>query len=359
MTRIPFAPRLALPTLRRATSVLSFTFCALVTACGGGGEEPPDAASAATPTELSAAVPAAAVDATVAAAAAHDATALGSAPAALALDAADVAVEARPSKAFADQRWGNVQCVGQIRASQDVPEAGIAGTALPGGTLRFGRVADPDGGAVPAYQFTLDADDPTTASSHRCELALTGGRGMLPRDQVFWHAFAVRLSDQAGTTDEQALAQWHAGDTSGGMLPIYTLLQRGNQLRLVLRYDSSATPARASTTTLTVWRSLGSQAGRWLSFVTQAQLSPRDGSGGFVRTWLDGQRIVDYSGPVGYDQPAASPYVKHGIYHWVDASNPWDLRLPTRSVLQRRPLVVLDPARKYTETSLGAAIGAP
>lgn len=351
MTRQPRTPRLASPTLRSAPVVLSITLCALLAACGGGGDEPTGPASAGAPTM-------------VAAAAASEAppgpdAALAAVAAGVPVDAADVAVEARASRTFADQRWGNVQCVGQIRASQDVPEAGLAGAALPGGTLRFGRVADPEHAELPVYQFTLDVKDPTTASSHRCELALSGGRGTLPRDQVFWHAFAVRLSDQTGTNDEQALAQWHAGDTSGGMLPIYTLLQKGNQLRLVLRYDSAATPARASTTTLTVWRSLSSQAGRWLTFVTQAQLSPRDGDGGFVRTWLDGRRIVDYTGPVGYDQPGASPYVKHGLYHWVDTTNPWDLRLPTRTVLQRHPLVVLDPTRKYTDASLAAAVAAP
>lgn len=367
MTRPAFALRLTVRPLRTPVPVLSITLCALLAACGGGGDDPAAEAAATTaPTMAVAAAAAGGADTTAAApadtapvvvaAAAPSEASTFALPAPLPVDAADIGVEARPALTFAGQHWGNVQCVGQIRASQDVPETGMVGTPLAGGdALRFGRVFDPLNPTQPVYRFTLDVNDPPTASSQRCEVALSGGRGALPRDQVFWHAFAVLLSDQAGTTDEQAIAQWHAGDTSG-LLPIYTLLQKGNQLRLVLRYDSAATPTRAGTTTVTVWRSVTSQAGRWLSFVTQAQLTPRQGGGGFVRTWLDGKRIVDYTGPVGYDQPTATPYVKHGIYHWVDSSNPWDLKLPTRTVLQRHPLVVLDPTRKYTEASLAAAV---
>jgi hypothetical protein len=330
---------------------------ALLAACGGGG----DTSSSASTADAGggggntvAVVP----PTTEPAASAPVATAPPPSPAAsepnratiLAVRANDIVVQARETMPFADQRWGSVQCNGAQQASQELSEDGVRAAApADGSTLRFGRVADPLRTGGTAFRITLDANDAITSSSHRCELSFPANAAQgLPRGRAFWHAFAVLLPDLAGTTDEQAIAQWHAGDTSGGMLPIYTLLLRGNTLRLVLRYDTSATPNRSTTVTSVVWSSTNWAPGQWLSFVTQALVSTNLAERPFVRTWLNGTRIVDYVGAVGYNQPDAQPYVKHGIYHWVDSSNTWDPKAPTRTILLKRPLLVADVENLYT-----------
>lgn len=274
-----------------------------------------------------------------------------------AVSSIDVAVQARPSQTFASQQWGNVQCNGVITQSEKTPESGIQGSKLVGGkTLRFGSVTGLEVGTGAAYEFTLNPTDAITAGSNRCEIAFGADSTKgLPRDATFWHGFSIKIPDWRSTTDEQALTQWHAGDSSG-LLPIYTLLVRGKVMRLVLRYDSATAPSRTTTTTLVVWSISNWQPNTWLNFVTQARASISRKDNPYVKTWLNGTQIVNYSGPVGYYQPSAQPYVKHGIYHWVDSTNLWDMSLPTRTVHIKRPLLVRDPSGLYDRAKIEALV---
>ncbi len=53
------------------------------------------------------------------------------------------------------------------------------------------------------------------------------------------------------------------------------------------------------------------RVGQWQNFVVQAKWSYRDD--GLVNVWWNGRQIVEYRGPVGYDQPFA-PKLKFGLY---------------------------------------------
>jgi hypothetical protein len=273
---------------------------------------------------------------------------------------ADIAVQARAGIPFAQQYFGNVQCNGQVVSSNQVPEAGIRGTALADDkTLRFGRVADNTANSGSAYEFTLNVGDALTATSHRCELALAAdATSGIPRKIGFWHAFSIKLGDWHNTTDEQALAQWHAGDASGGLLPIYTLLVRGNVMRLVLRYSDSLAPTRENSRAIVVWSTDKWVANQWLNFSTQALMSADPADHPFVKTWLNGVQIVNYNGLVGYNQPTVQSYAKHGIYHWVDSTNPWDMSIATRTMRLKRPLIARDPLLNTPRTSIDALLTA-
>lgn len=268
------------------------------------------------------------------------------------VQATDVLVQANPNQSFAQQNWGNVQCDGFIMPSYRVSENGIHDTVQADGTtLRYGRVTDPTDISRIAYRYSVEPTDPLTASSLRCEIAFSpGGTTGLPINSPFWHAFAVRIPDWRYTKDEQQLAQWHAGDTSG-LLPIYQLLVRGSEMRLILRYDTSATPSRNTTKTLVVWRTTNWVPNQWLTLVTQAVVSTNSNASPFVRTWINGTQVVNYKGPVGYNQPDALPYVKHGIYHWTNL-NPWDYTIRQRVVHMRKAGLIKDPSRIYTPASL-------
>ena len=274
------------------------------------------------------------------------------------ISSTDIVDQFNPSIPLSMQAWGNVQCYGIIEGSQKVPDTGINGTPLPlGGTLRFGRAPDPSDPSRAALRFTLMPTDPLTASSFRCETAFSPGATGLPIGKVFWHAFAIQIPDWRGTTDEQQLAQWHGGDTSG-MLPIFALLVRGNTMRIVLRYDGSASPSLATAQTRVVWSTNNWPPNTWITVVTQALVSTNPAAAPFLRTWINGQRVVNYAGPLGYNQPTTLPYVKHGIYHWTGL-NPWDMSIPQRTVHFRRAVLALDPRAAYTPADFGAYVNSP
>ncbi|MEY2730498.1 MAG: hypothetical protein RL584_1624 [Pseudomonadota bacterium] len=285
---------------------------------------------------------------------------MGAVPGAQAIpvSAQDILAQFVPGLSLSQQAFGNVQCYGLIIASQTVPEQGINGTPLPqGGTLRFGRVPDPTDARRWALRFTLMPTDPLTAGSYRCETAFNPRVSGLPRGRLFWHAYSLYLPDWRATTDEQQLSQWHAGDTSG-LQPIYALLSRDGQMRLVMRTSSSPNPTPSTVSTQVLWTSNSWTPNQWITVVTQALVSTDPAASPFIRTWVNGNLVVNYKGPVGYNQPTAQPYVKHGIYHWTNL-NAWDLRLAQRDVLFRRAALVLDPNRSYTAADLGLFVNAP
>ncbi len=270
----------------------------------------------------------------------------------------DIVVQFIPSKPFSQQPWGVAQCYGLFVPTAKLPEGGINGSPLPlGGTLRFGRAPDPSDASRLALRLTVIPSDPLTAGAPRCETTFSPGPTGLPVGKAFWHAFAIQIPDWRKTTDEQQLMQWHAGDTTG-LQPIYSLLVRGSQMRLILRYDTSLTPGRNTTVTRVLWSTSSWPPNTWLTFVTRALVSTDAAANPRIQTWINGQPVVNYSGPVGYKTPTAQPYIKHGIYHWINL-NPWDMTLPQRTVHFRRAVLALDSRNLYSPADLAAHVNLP
>jgi len=272
---------------------------------------------------------------------------------------ADIIDQFIPSLPYTQQQpWGVAQCLGLYIPTAKLPPTGINGTALPGGgTLRFGRAPDPSDPTRSALRVTLMPDDPLTSGSHRCETTFSPGPTGLPLGRPFWHAFAIQIPDWRKTNDEQSLAQWHAGDTSG-VQPVYTLLVRGPQMRLVLRYNTASPPTTATNVVRELWSTTSWPPNTWITVVTKAVVSIDPAAGPYIRTWVNGQQVVNYNGPVGYNIPNELPYVKHGIYHWTNL-NPWDMTLPQRTVHYRRAVLVNDPKGVYTPADLAAHVNLP
>lgn len=283
---------------------------------------------------------------------------LGAQASAAALLAGDIVAQFIPSKAFREQAWGVAQCYGLFIPIGQLPETGIQGSTLPlGGTLRFGRAPDPSDPNRAALRMTLLPGDPPTAGAPRCETTFSPGPTGLPIGRIFWHAFAIQIPDWRQTNDEQQLMQWHPGDTTG-LQPIYSLLVRGAQMRLILRYDTSAAPSRSTTITRVLWSTNAWPPNTWITVVTRALVSTDPAVGPRLATWVNGQPVVSYSGPVGYRTPNAMPYIKHGLYHWTNL-NPWDTSLPQRTVHFRRAVLVMDERGRYTPADLAAHVNLP
>ena len=283
---------------------------------------------------------------------------LASAAQALPLQSTDILNQFVPSLPFGQQPWGVVQCYGQFIPSAKLPETGLNGTRLPsGGTLRFGKAPDPADPKRVALRAAIVPADPLTAGAPRCETTFSPGATGLPQGKRFWHAFAIHIPDWRSTKDEQLLMQWNPGDGTG-LQPIYALILRGPRMSLVMRYSTAATPTRANTVVREVWSSSSWPPNTWITIATQALISPNPAAGPVLRTWINGQPVVNYSGPLGYNTPTALPYVKHGIYHYLEY-NAWDLSLPERAVHFRRAVLVNDARGVYSAADLAAHVNLP
>lgn len=277
---------------------------------------------------------------------------------ALTIQPSDIIDQFIPSLPFTQQPWGVVQCYGLFIPSAKLPEAGLNGTRLPsGGTLRFGKAPDPVAPARVAFRVSIVPTDPLTAGAPRCETTFSPGATGLPLGRRFWHAFAIHIPDWRNTKDEQLLMQWNPGDGTG-LQPIYSLILRGARMSLVMRYSTSATPTRANTVVREIWSASSWPPNTWITIVTQGLISPDPAKGPFLNTWINGQPVVGYTGPVGFNTPSALPYVKHGVYHYLDY-NAWDMSLPERQVHFRRAVLVNDARGVYRQADLAAHVNLP
>jgi hypothetical protein len=138
-----------------------------------------------------------------------------------------------------------------------------------------------------------------------------------PMRSVRWYAFSMYLPEDFPKEDNWlVLAQWHGVDKrhlgEASRIPAMQFSYRGERFRLMIRHsaerilkeeEGSAKETPFSTTSL--------PHGRWNDFVVQAKWSYEND--GFVNAWLNGEQIVKYRGPVGYNDDVG-PYFRFGLY---------------------------------------------
>ena len=247
------------------------------------------------------------------------------------ISAADVIGQARADMPFAQQSGYHAQVLGKHPAVASIPESGIHGAPLPNGeTLRFGKAPDPSNPRRQVFAFQLSPDDPNTSGSKRAEIKYGNN---IEFDKTYWVAFKVFVYDW-GTLKTKDVAifgtQLHSGDNSAGYSPSLSIVTggtsgrnfkiqvRGTGLSSYINYAEQPIPF-----------------GRWVDFVFKVRQST--GSTGLLQAWMDGNQIVNHSGPIGY-KTAYNDYFKFGYYNWSRAFS------SSRKVLVRSPLLVADPA---------------
>lgn len=270
----------------------------------------------------------------------------------------DVLSYAAPGVLYPARNIG-LQCQGVNATLADVPQrAARAGAADGAYELRFGE-ADFDGSRVFRLQANVQDLLPTGVSP-RCELVSYPMPGSaLPSSQNFWLAFSFWADDWAGTADEQLIAQMHIQEPRNLLLnPFFALVVKGRELRVELRHNDRDIPDQASTQLVTTAR-LPMPTRQWVTAVVQARMTTHATQEPFLRLWFNGTLVTDYSGPLGYALPPGGfAYAKVGVYHWT-AGNPWDLKIPTRAMMLRAMLTVLDATSRYTADDLRAAVAGP
>jgi len=252
-----------------------------------------------------------------------------------------------PSLPPHQQTWSGLNCNGlyvSLARHLDLNHAERADhRALP----RFDTAPDPLAAGRSTYAFRVLAGDLPTAGALRCEAVAPPARPTaLPMGSAFWYVFRILVwQGQEARSGSALLTQWHVH----GFNPFLGLTLRQGHLDVTVRHDQAADgAAQRKPTLLQLWRDDALVARRWMTFVVQADI--RRAGTSMLRIWRDGEPIVEYAGPLGYDDPGLA-YAKIGYYHWLN-NNPWDEAVDQRLVLVGKAALVRDASGRYTEAQL-------
>jgi hypothetical protein len=252
-----------------------------------------------------------------------------------------------PALPLLQQTWKGLNCDGQYKGIARFIGDHRADASTGGRLQRFGKAVDPLDGRL-SYVFRVVTGDPLTAGALRCEaVAPPTGATQLPRGSAFWYGFRMLVWEgQEARSGSALLTQWHIH----GHNPFLGLYLKQGHLEFTARHDRGAAGTAQRLTTVQLWRDSMPVPKRWSTFVVFASVQSSGDS--VVRIWRDGESIVDYTGPLGYDdlQPA---YAKIGYYHWLNA-NPWDESVNQRTVYVSKAGLVRADALRQAEPQLRA-----
>jgi len=229
-----------------------------------------------------------------------------------------------------------------------IPETGIHGTRLPNGeTLRLGKVADPMNPATKVFAFQLAPSDPVTSGSKRSEFSFAGN---IENGKTYWVAVSVNIQDWGTLLSGDAAlfgTQIHSGDNSKGYSPSFALVtyggaSGGRTFQVFRNYSTGGSQVSYKYPQIPI------RFGQWMDFVFKFRHALD--SNGLLQVWMDGNQIVDYKGPIGFNTPGYRDYAKFGYYNWSGFDS-------SRKVLLRSPVVVQDTTgSKYQASDLRALV---
>jgi hypothetical protein len=270
----------------------------------------------------------------------------------VAIDAMDILAQAQASIPFASQTRWSAQVMGTFPSAASIPESGIQGPLLPNGdTIRFGKVVDPTNAARMALVFQLASGDPPTAGFLRSEIAVDKNAAPVTHGNDYWIAFSAYIYDWSSSTETAEFGtRLLSGDNSLGLGSIFTLMTQGAQFWVEVQANPNSSPSPSTTTNQRV----GTQTlpfGRWIGFAFKFREGTTAGAASYLKVWMDGAQIVDYSGLLGFNLPGDAQYAKFGYSN----SNAFT---GSRKMLLRSPVLVADPTGKYGQNDLRAFVEA-
>ena len=171
-------------------------------------------------------------------------------------------------------------------------------------------VSDPVSGAHPVLALTLHPGDVAGPGgdgepTERAELS-EARAVQLPTGTDVWYGFSLHLPPDFPVVDRRlVLAQWKqaCGDCSLDHSPAAALRYRNGVLSITVQ-DAGRR--------VTVFQEQADVRGRWLDVVVRLRVTPSPA--GRLEAWLDGRRVADYQGVVGYPDDRDRVYFKMGLY---------------------------------------------
>lgn len=147
----------------------------------------------------------------------------------------------------------------------------------------------------------------------RSEVARYGKYDTMGSD--YWYGFSVYVYPSWQDSDYRSvLAQWHGTRDNGEVSRSPPLSLRFIDGDFWVRIIHSSERIQTSNDGTNVYPYISNeyaQKGVWHDFIFHVKWSYQ--SDGYLEVWIDGNQVVDYHGPVGYNDDRG-PYFKMGIY---------------------------------------------
>jgi hypothetical protein len=253
------------------------------------------------------------------------------------------------------QRTGMLQCLATQPALKNLAASLYGPDGAGGSELKYGWVADPaNSGRTVSYMAIRSSDvDTAGAGNKRCEYTFPSPA--IPWNKDFWFTTAVRTGNLTGSTDQQAVWQWHEKSDVSGLPPYLSAVVSGQTMSIYVRSNQNSAFSKVNTSTQVVYKSTNWTANTWNKFVVQAKLDSQQNGSSYVRIWLNGVQIVNRVGPMGYLYANPTDYVKTGLYHPTGSGNSWSVAVDKREVWLKGPAMVMDRGG-YTPEMISALI---
>ena len=277
----------------------------------------------------------------------------------LAVALSDILVYANPNVAT-PPTWGRVQCMANNYWMKDL-SGPIMGTD--GSTGTEAKYEIQNSGDRKAYYFSARETDPDTAGAgvKRCQQVFFQPEQAIPLDEPFWYGIDIATSDMGNSVDEQLLWQWHINknDANGQPIqlsPYLAVVIGGNKSMVVnLTYNRNQVLDQNTLTKKVVYSTNTWTPNVFHRFIVKAYNSRTDNSSSYVKVWLDGVLIVNYTGQFGFNYSSPpSDVIIHGMYHWT-VGNTWDATVPKRSSWIRGVALLRDRTG-YTPESISSLL---
>lgn len=137
-----------------------------------------------------------------------------------------------------------------------------------------------------------------------------------PQGDAVWFSFALMVEPGPKSTAKWVeLGQLHRSRGIGEISASPAVSQglgKGDFFRISLRF-SKERPLRHNVKPDLLFVDHDFQRGCWYHFVYRVRYTPT--AEGLLQVWRNGDKVVDYRGPVGYFDPIG-PYLKFGIYRY-------------------------------------------
>lgn len=133
--------------------------------------------------------------------------------------------------------------------------------------------------------------------------------------QTIWYGLSTFIpSDFPIHENRLVIAQWRATDDPGedpaARSPVLAHRYVNGTLRFTLRHSAERIQKDNDGRQVILYEERQFPRGRWHDFVHQVRWSHTEG---LVRSWINGRQVINYRGPVGYND-AEGPSFKWGLY---------------------------------------------
>ncbi len=219
------------------------------------------------------------------------------------------------------------------------------------GQNRIGAVSDPHQQCGQSLELVINKNDPDTATTgaKRAELRY---KDVAPQDMDVWQTIRMSIGNMAGAQDQQLVMQWpntEAGGVGWGINPALAFYLNAGKFSITHRHNARAEASNATNTTKVSYTDNNYPFDVWVEYVLNIRFDP-DGNGKLV-IWRDGERIVNYSGGLGYKE-STPVNLKLGFYHYGSHTyNPFSTHA-TKYMYVDHMAIIQDADRQYSYADL-------